>query len=1180
MTSGIRPIPQQPTGSEVASQIQPTTVRSVWSRILQLYFCPLEDAARQGLADNAWKKYFNKLTYSPGIPVALRWVGHPFYGFPRAPFRLYRRQRSHSDPFVYGKTLIPTSITLTTPQEIKWGNTPMFDVVFEVQIVAGQSLQVWARDDRDQPLPEQFVQMTTSGWGRIRCTGIGSLQVSGQGIIKQLIGISQDDMANLSDWGNPVQIVGMPFKTDEVTLPVYSKELQGYSFGLVSGLEAARQRLAIAAMLQLDCPPIPGIVNSPIWSSPDANIFLQAFVAGGPGATGISFFRDVHNCLINTDDVERFQREFTVLRQLEGPRQIGQAQASNTSSSLNLPVVAVSMLNVATDSFASCALGYGTTDFPPQAEIKSSPGTSAYPTTYTGPSGSSGYRYAYDYLIVEKLKVAIEFIPKSKPWVIDIELAAIAEFRKPPINAANLSVELERRDRPPKRDEPSFETRALSWSISPFPQAYGIAVKRPNINALFLNNPNLGGKGYQAYIPTRPQTTDGQISATQKTIYLDKQGKQPFDGSETNTYYVIGTDVFGRWSKWQETNFISTSPKEQKPGLTKVEFTPEAVNNNTQTGDLVIDFAWDWSDRSPSKIRLYGKFGLFSSPNNLPGIVPPAGFALQSNDAGTPIEISFDAAGTPKITSKDHENKDGEPPKGSVSQLPPNPPADINDPPNNNFELREYRLIIKGANFNFAEGASKVSYAVYADGSEVKRPAKFSTSVGPKTIDVLDPRPPALSFFVPDVLWTSLPDVTRKARAKLTWTPVNNVSVLQYAVWYTTESQLEAKRGQSFDTNLVERATEWKKYIEEYEAANGDIGIFTRIAEIDHPATSFEIEVSAASDGLHFYRISAVSKNAVESSKSSQIFKVAVPQRIKPGQPNLLLRPIISKDVTGIKIFAISGPLPAAAGFRVYRVRQEFLTTELGLMGPPIFDEKHNAWVNDSVSLILGETAIPCKTIIDNQSPSWFPYYYRVQAIGENNPSFGIYPGNSDPTPPQQIYLTPPNPPQIFLQDFIYVYQDSKVNANSALPNNPLPNLSPKVNIYGFQTDLPSQLSPLGSSKIEVFELQQAGTKLTRYSLDDEKLTHQLTSLPTAPPSDNNQGGYTYLAIHHLGQLLHYRSPNNSFPPQYRLVLPIIADNDPDGRLPTRILRLTDPLGRYTEIELSRNLNPQNLPTS
>src|SRR5690349_9852330 len=133
--------------------------RTVWTRTLLLSACPLIEAYESGRAAEAIAALLPDLEVRDVIPVALRWISDPFYGFCRRPFEVYRRTRRAGDLRDHGTPFISLPLRVSGRARIAWDGTPMHDVAFRVIPAPGASVTVVARDDRGERLPGQIVTL-------------------------------------------------------------------------------------------------------------------------------------------------------------------------------------------------------------------------------------------------------------------------------------------------------------------------------------------------------------------------------------------------------------------------------------------------------------------------------------------------------------------------------------------------------------------------------------------------------------------------------------------------------------------------------------------------------------------------------------------------------------------------------------------------------------------------------------------------------------------------------------------------------------------------------------------------------------------------------------------------------------------------------------------------------------
>ncbi|HWS87546.1 MAG TPA: hypothetical protein VN282_11320 [Pyrinomonadaceae bacterium] len=1035
-------------------------------------------------------------------------------------------------------------------------------------------------------------------------------------------GISQDTYANLPDW-KLTQVVGLPYRPGDIAPAHYTQMPQGYVVPNKTGDQAALMRLGIARLLQLPLPAIPFAgIPTPAWPAPHPVLYLNLLRQGGSSAPGDAILDAITACLSNTDDTvsSKFQNKFRYKKDVSGLQQQGQpADQSDpeNKATFEIPVVRVTMANVSSDSYAATGLGYGTIDFPsvepgrqpvrniprPTTDFKP-PGEAEPPraarlqpdvgvgmasavaqTVFNDPPGVPSLHW--DYMVTGPFTLLLG---------IKMELAAIATPSSEPVAAQSLTAASIAKGRPPGVDQESRETVRLRWLVSPYPEAYGVAVKRAGeVSTQMLNPPRGQAGGYQPYVPNRPAPVEGQIPPGAKSDYFDSLAEVPFNGNAVNNYLVIGVDVFGRWAGWTKYDYIAKAPKVAQPGINSVKFWPYGGSTGPEVpGRLVIEFGWDWTDRSPDRIEFTGKFFPVDGVSD-PGAAPAAGFPVSPGFNASKLVVKFpnNPAAPPNNLPLRLDPPTLNPP---VNPPPPDPPpvyppaipqlelvsAPAPGDPNN--DVRGYRLTLENFVCDFT-GTDEVGFAVYARGFEARRPAVASDPVGPRVAYVLDPGPPVISIYAPDVIWTALPDATNRARALLTWNAAPKAA--EYMVWEATETALW-NRAVEYKSKIPElagvdveaeqakeiwfRADTLKGKIEETAE---DFWNFARI-DTRRPITEprFEVILPATADILYLFRVSAVSKNNVNSGRSKGSFAVAVPRRIEPGPPRLLLRKNPEPGMEGVGVIALPSKGPAAAGFRVFRVQKETLARDVGLMGEPKYADDDPDWQDVTVPPLNGGEPEPGKWLLDPVQPSWFPYYYRVQAVGEHLPPYGKYRGESPPSQAQSIELLPA-PPALSIEagdDLENIHVDDQ-NAHNHIP---------------FKTNVPFVETPYGWSKFELFKTRTDERGIIRRDLVAVRLPGGLLVEPNPTKYQVILSGFfPNIAV----QTVHDAQTGMNEYVVRVLTIPTTKETttktqiDAEGNETTvtvtppnvgvmYILRVTDPLGRTAEASLPQKLNP------
>jgi len=1032
----------------------------------------------------------------PGVPIALRWITRPAFGFPRTRFDVWRRPRvERPGTKLFGGTLTTTG----TPQQRGWAAGRMYEVQFDALPAPGAVLTVEALDVHWHVIPGQRIDFTAAARGAFRSPGIAALRVRGDGAVGSVVGTPQNQFANEPDWQR-TQVVGLPFGTSEIGPPFYDPVPQGYEAPTLDALAAAVMRLGIARVLRMPLPAtgVPDI-PAPTWDGPDPAGFLKQLRDTSPSLVPL-----IGDCLANSDDTDpaKLQALYAVDAQLPGVQQAGipGAPSGPDPATMRLPVVAVSMLSAGSDSETATALGYGTVDFPEQTQLP--------PTALVYPPGT--VRTPFDYMVTA---------PFVLPDVGRLDLAALAQLQPDPVPVTGLQAARRQGNRAPAVDQPASEAVQLSWQLSTLAAGYGVLRSRKPFDAAILNSVRPSG-GFDPFIPQRPQAAGGEPLAGVRTAFTDPVSPVPISGAATSRYLVIALDVFARWSSWQLVPYVSTAPPAQVPGLVSASLSTSAAARvgRVVPGTLEVEVVWDWSDRSPDRIELLGAF--VAPPDSVPPASAPTGVPF---GPGGPAVIRFNTSGAPFIASGH---------AGGVAEVPPPPPPPGVSPPDGDRRL--YRVTLTGLSCDYTT-ADDVAFALWTLGAEAVRPAAPSAATGPRVAhaaDPIPPDPPALPAI--DLIWTALPDATGHARAMLRWTAVPGA---KYVIWEATETALRravdpTATAPSTPTTILARAGALRSLVTATTQSHARSMIaFSRINERPIDATEVEVVLPGSADTLYAYRVSAITASNVESdrTRSSAVALVAVPRVIVPGRPRLLAR----AAPAGTRLIVVPGKGSPATGFRLHRVRREGLAAEVGTMGPAVIAENASGWTAVSVPVSPTTTAgaEPGQAVVDPVPESWYPYYYRAVAVGQEDPGNGGLPGESEPSAVAAFVRPPAAGPAL-----------DNVTAAANTTNR----------VVSFRTDLPVRATPVGRAEVAIIGLAapSPGARLER------------TPVIAVSPADVQQGS--------LGLLV---SPT----PAQLAVMPEIRRSAPDaqGRCTYTVrfqasvgqgfVDVRDPLGRTLE---------------
>lgn len=952
-----------------------------------------------------------------GPPVALRWTTTPLLGFPRQPFKVFRRP---AKPGSYRFVGLTGDIRVTGgTRDVEWGLLGMYHVRFTATPDAGQTLVVEALDRSHEVITGQRITFNAINQGRFRSPGIAALRVTGSGTVTNIRGVDQQAFANESGW-ELIEVVGLPLEDRELTPPAYDPQLQGYVTPSRTGLDAAMIRLKLARILHLPLP-LTGIADipTPTWPAPDPGGYLSFIRGPDP-----SPWQMIKKCLLNTDDSnpEKLQHDFIYETEVKGIRQADLPSTEPGDPTKVSLQVAVVTFAASSDSYAATALGYGTIDFPNLVTVQ---------VSEQALEPDIAARTDYDYMVTAEF-----IVPFYLGYSIRIELAALAQARPDPETPAMLTASTLRRNRAPARDAQETAAVQLKWNIPLLPQGYGVLVSpKPGASKL-LNSPRPIAGGFDPYIPLYPPSVEGDAPTETLATFTDPISLVPFSGTQLTRYMVIGLDVFGRWSEWRLTPHTIAAPPVQAPGLHSAQITTDvqAAVGRVVPGIIEIEFAWDWSDRSLGRVEFAGKF--------FPKDAEPDdsffdGFALSAAGAiGPRVSVQFNDEGKPSIASAH---------TGTVEVLTMDPP----DP-----DRRKYRLTIQNLSCDFTAD-SELAYAVYARATECKRPGELSDMVGPRVARTHDPLPPQVPALPIDLQWTALPDATGRARGVLTW-PASPYAA-GYVVWEATESALRHIIDPDLPdpppgTSLVDRATQLREILTTNQTRS--LIAFTRLNTKLITDTKLEIELPGSASTIYAYRVSSMSDRNVESERSSTVALFAVPKRNQPGQPRLILRqvkPTPDDPSGGIRVIALPGDGTPVAGFRVYRVRSAALLSDVGMKGPPKIEYDDPGWTDITLETRSGLPDEQGRAINDNVPESWYPYYYQIIALGMEDIAAGEYRGESLPSAVVPGFMPPTSPPVLMVAPLIMGNRTNRVLV--------------------FNTSLPVKQTQLGVASIEVVQI-------------------------------------------------------------------------------------------------------------
>lgn len=1055
--------------------------RVVWPYLFALHVAQLATVPLRNLAE-VRKKFYPKGD-EDGTPVALRWVTTPELGFSREPFKVWRRAPAPIDMARMSRDgMVPISDAATTVSGTVIIPVAQSDLQYVVVALvtspANASLTVTAIDASQRPIPGLTANETGSSIVQFRNPGIAALRVTGTGRVDRIWGIGETAYANLPDW-QLIEVVGLPFMANELGA-AYHTLPQGHVTPALDGPSAAVQRLTIAALLQADPPPT-GVASFPLppWPAPNPAAYVQTLRSPAPNVAAMAMM--IGRCLqwAVDGDPNRMQVQYVDPLTISGIKQANLANASaGANSTVQVPVVGTAMLGVSTDSYGAVALGYGTTDIPPVRLSVPAPTPSPPPpinpprippggkpaaqeTPATGTGAAVGAT-TFDYMVTAPFVLP----PPLNSTLTLAALSAIAPAVEAP---AGLSASVKRVDVPVSRNKGASAPIKLTWQASSNPQGYAILASQAPSSAVVLNARRASG-GYDSYVAVEPLNPDPNTPPDQQLpSYVDTTATIPLRPPPATTdYMVAGLDVFGRWSIWKPASAMLSPGPVAKPRIRNVEFVmnPAAANGHVVPGILRIDFNWDWQDRAPGRIRLSGNFVPVNAilaatlPSGAPAsavATPPflTGLAkAAAGPVGPPLVLTFHYADQSDADNVAHDAlvptiDTAHAASATVSILaPPTPPSAAGG-------VTQYRVELSGMSLDFTT-VNERAFAVYATATEEVRPADWSDADNAnqegtgRVAHALDPTPPAMTFNPPAIQWTALPDATGVARGILQWTA--DPKAAGCYVWEATESALWKILSPTTPTpsptdSMVARAANLSALI----GANQDASLqaFARLNKDPIAGSRTEILLPGTARTLFVYRISATSAVNVEASRSTEVAYFAVPRRLTPGTPRLLVLDATATNPVQVIATPVESGVPPY-GYRLFRVRSGDLKLDGHTMGPPKAGEADAGWTSYSYipRNVDNPRTISGKALADGGAArSWYPYHYRVTAIGPTDVANGIYGGESDFSNARSAYALPLMPPQATVTS-----SSSTTTAIDA----------------AFTMDLPLKPSPVGPALVEI----------------------------------------------------------------------------------------------------------------
>ncbi|AHV97058.1 hypothetical protein [Paenibacillus sabinae] len=885
--------------------------------------------------------------------------------------------------------------------------------------------------------------------------------------------LSTQELANLPGW-EPLEVIGLPVDNSWRDTG-YDLNDQGPINHLLSPIRAALQRLKLGAprngwtRLSLSNVPLPD------WEPPEPEAYLDDLLKGRLLLGIQAMLRDLYNA---RDHDKYVVKEAEAYPGQLNPRlllqQVKAAAGLHPPSRSEWHPLGLLLVGAGTDPLTALALGFGTARVP-DGEV--------------------------DDLYMVSVRHGLQVGNKEYEFEL-ADVVTVNQHLPAPKAPTGLTARIIAHNRPQLLDDPVLENIGVSWDRSEnpnysflppgntsHPAAYAVGRFGPESwrsEILLTRRPELV-RGWLPFVASKPDQARPVIF-TDHVVHPAANSDSHLIASSLGlkcSYAVAAQDIFGRWSPWTTTLFQGPDEPPQTPSVLSIKLDP--------SGAAVVDFSWDWSNRSPEFIELIGTYEddpgsrLFMVHLQFGGYEQPESSGFEVIPLNSKREL---AAGW-----------------GGAQDTDPSEP-----------EVRFYRLSVT-IPIHFA-GQRYRFFQVQARGQchnhHISIPdwniSPFSQPVGTAIYDPAPPPPPA----VPEVpQWASLPDITGVSRAQLRWS--GNSTIAGYVLYEATETTLLAALGlPGPDTSKP-----FTDRLAILRAANLSAlrSAFRRVRKELIPAatpeTVYEAALPRGSTVIHLYAVTAMSHNQVESpwpDNSKKFIAVAAPKLAVPAAPSLEATPLTMAERALVNLTIGLGQGVAAENVELYRTANEKLAANVDTMGPPI---------------ATLHVAGPEISFTDNTlTPGWRRVWYRAVAWSARDDQRGMIEARSPASSAVSFLLTPSSLPEVI---------DLRVNESGS---------SNSEVWISWTSHAPETVTPLGPHNIVLETCDADGSVIARAEerLDAVTDVDNLSNLPPVEP-----GGWAIVRVGEAGSYRIYaRLPRPAVDQAFSVTVKII---DPLGRI-------------------------------
>lgn len=846
--------------------------------------------------------------------------------------------------------------------------------------------------------------------------------------------LSLQDIANKPGW-EPLEVVGLPVDTSWNNTG-YSLKEQGPVNSPLPPIQAALQRLNIGAP-RAGWKGLPFYGASlPAWEPSDLQAYLKE-TCNGRLLNGIhAMLRDLPNGLDHIRYVDT-EEDPTNSGQLNPRLLLNQERivpGQNQPARCKWSPLGLLLLGAGTDPLAALALGFGTALSISSLDI--------------------------NYNDVFMVSFRQQFTIAGQKFEFELaDVVSLDQIQLEPNEPSGLSANIISHNRPQAMDSPALETVGVTWdrvdntnysgsSIEPISVSYAVArisqepSKPPEI---LLTRRSSQVNGWFPFVASKSDNVSPVLFADHIVRSTTRDGKTvPSPKGLDCTYAVAAQDIFGRWSPWSTVSMQGESEQPQIPSVLSVKL--------KLSGELTIDFSWDWSDRSPEFVELTGDYEddpsnvFFKARLQFGGNAKPN----TSNFEVTPLKADLN----PATDWGQAQDRDKNEPEVRYYRLKTTIPVNFVGKPSRFFEVQ-------------ARGQCHIHQVYLPDWN-------VSSFCKPAKTQIFDPTPPQLNL--PEVetpQWASLPDMAGVSRMRLKWNGNSNVD--GYVLYEATETTLLA----AFSQPGPDMSQSYTKRLGALRSQNipSKREVFRRVQKElipSAPEVVYEVELPKGSTVLHFYALTAMSPNQEESAwlnNSKEFIAIAVPRLAVPVAPTLEVDydTEAAHTLVSLQIGVEHGV--SVSQVEIYRVTSDKLATSVDTMGPPI--------------ATLSVSGPQISFIDSTLSRSWKRVWYRVIAWSARDDQFGVVEARSPASSAVPVLLPPQDPPDVI---------NLKVNLEGSNDSEVL---------IGWTSHTPVAITPLGPHTV-VVEASKGSMNICRIEgqLDKFIVVDNQNDLPPADPQN------------------------------------------------------------------------------